>query len=261
MCLIVFDWQPGQPCWLRMAANRDEFHRRPTAPLQPWQDNPAIVAGRDLEQGGTWLGASHQGRIAALTNVRAPGAGPQQPLSRGLLPSRWLGGHGSAETFVSELIDNAGEYAPFNLLIGDQQQLLYVTNYPKPHWQVVSPGVHTMSNAALNTPWPKTRLASKQILQLDQCSAQTLAHLLDRRQPWPDQELPATGVPPEWERMLSAQFIVSPAYGTRCSTGLVATEQSITLHEISWNAAGEQQASNEQQLTLLKRDNHADSGG
>jgi uncharacterized protein with NRDE domain len=250
VCLIVFDWQPGQPCWLRMAANRDEFHRRPTAPLQAWQDTPDIIAGRDLEQGGTWLGVNRQGRIAALTNVRAPGVGPQQPLSRGLLPSRWLSGQDSAETFIRELTDNGGRYAPFNLLIGDQHQLLYITNYPQPHWQTVAPGVHTMSNASLNTPWPKTRLASEQILRLDQHSASALAHLLDHRQPWPDHELPETGVPPEWERMLSAQFIISPAYGTRSSTGLVASEQSIALHEISWNAGGEQLMQTAMELTL-----------
>ncbi|MCP1344019.1 NRDE family protein, partial [Halomonas sp. FL8] len=72
MCLIVFDWRPGSPTPLRLAANRDEFYDRPTAPLARWQDAPEIVAGRDLRAGGSWLGVHRQGRMAAVTNVRAP---------------------------------------------------------------------------------------------------------------------------------------------------------------------------------------------
>ncbi|MDK2778113.1 MAG: NRDE family protein [Pseudomonadota bacterium] len=239
MCLIVFDWQPGQPRWLTLAANRDEFWQRPARPLHRWQDDADIIAGRDLEQGGTWLGITGQGRFAALTNIRAPGAGPQNPRSRGHLVADYLRATSHPEQWAATLRQSAADYAPFNLLAGDRHSLIYISNYPQLRCETVTPGVHSLSNAWLDTPWPKSRLAEQQLQHwLREPAEQTLPSLLSRRQPFADEQLPSTGVPAEWERMLSAQFIVSPAYGTRCSTALTGTAGQLTVHEISWQPDG-----------------------
>lgn len=241
MCLIVLHWIPGQQ--LTLSANRDEFTHRPAAPLTVWHDAPDIIAGRDLEQGGTWLGLTRQHRFAALTNVRAPGAGPTNPPSRGHLVSDFLRSSTSTAAYAQTLHRYAHRYAPFNLLCGGLQQLWYITNHPQPACTALTPGLHVLSNARLNTPWPKARLARQQLqawLQQPGDSA-SLARLLNRQQPFADHELPQTGVPADWERLLSAQFIHAPGYGTRCSTGLILTPAGADIHEISWDNAGQVQ--------------------
>lgn len=248
MCLIAFDWQPGAR--LVLTANRDEFFQRPSAPLSAWEDQPLIIAGRDLQQGGTWLGVSRDYRVAALTNVRAPGIGPAQPRSRGHLVSQYLSQPASPADYARTLQQHAQEFAPFNLLLGDQQQLWYLSNYP--HWRCepLPAGLYGLSNAARNTPWPKTRLARQQLQQWLQqpTDALSLARLLNRREPFADHELPATGVPLEWERWLSAQFIQAPGYGTRCSTGLWLDKRGIGMAEISWDETGQAAAEHSLQL-------------
>lgn len=249
MCLIIFDWRPQHERWLSLSANRDEFRNRPAAALQPWADAPHIAAGRDLSQGGTWLGFSSRGRFAALTNVRAPGVGPAEPRSRGHLATAWLNSDQSAADFASDLRHNSGLYAPFNLLIGTPQQLLHISNHPQIEVTEVTPGIHGLSNAGLDTPWPKTRLGCEQLQASGQPAAQQLAQMLNRREPFADAQLPATGVPLEWERRLSAQFILMPDYGTRCSTGIVACGREVDLHEISWDEQGNH--AGQQSLRLL----------
>ena len=122
MCLIVFAWQPESPTVLRLAANRDEFYSRPSAALSEWPDAPGVFAGRDLQAGGTWLGVTAQGRFAALTNIRDPRqkAGPR---SRGALTADYLLGQESAPAYLDRIMRDATEYAGFNLLVGDAQQL------------------------------------------------------------------------------------------------------------------------------------------
>lgn len=239
MCLIVFDWQPGQR--LVLSANRDEFFHRPSAPLSVWEEYPQLIAGRDLVQGGTWLGVSRDYRVAALTNVRAPGVAPAQPRSRGHLVTGFLTGSQSPSVQAAGLREQAGEFAPFNLLLGDRNELWFVSNHP--HWQcrLLTPGLYGLSNASLNTPWPKTQLAMQQLQNWLQQpdDLRSLAGLLNRREPFADHELPATGIPPEWERLLSAQFIQAPGYGTRCSTGLWLDSDGAGITEVSWNAVGE----------------------
>ncbi|WP_430460845.1 NRDE family protein [Thalassolituus sp. LLYu03] len=246
MCLIAFDWQPGARIWLRLSANRDEFHQRPAAPLQRWDDVPTVIAGRDLSQGGTWLGVSDLGRIAALTNVRAPGAGPAEPVSRGHLATDWLNSEQTPQAFATQLLQRAHEFAPFNLLIGTTTELLHISNYPQPVITQVTPGIHGLSNAGLDTPWPKTCLATELLAATPLTDAPTgdasdaLASLLSRRDTFADDQLPATGVPLEWERLLSAPFIVAQGYGTRCSTGLLAGQYSASVTEIRWDARGDE---------------------
>jgi len=250
MCLIVFNWQPQQPEWLTLSANRDEFYQRPTAPLAQWQQPSNVYAGKDLQEGGTWLGCAESGRIAALTNVRAPGVGPQSPRSRGHLVSRWLTSEQPAQAFARQILDEAEQYPPFNLLIAEPQQMLYLTNYPQPAVQVVPSGLHVLSNASLNTPWPKAALAKQQLADISKPEADELASLLSRREIFTDDQLPATGVPLEWERLLSAQFIQSAQYGTRCSTGLVARKHSVNMCEISWNENGSESERNDVRISL-----------
>lgn len=235
MCLIVLNWQPGAT--LRVSANRDEFFQRLAAPLHSWQDFPNIIAGRDLTQGGTWLGINRQYQFAALTNVRVLGVGPDNPPSRGELVTQFLNSEQSAEQWSEQLLTQAAQYAPFNLLLGDVNSLWYISNYPQPNRQPLSAGTHVLSNAQLNSPWPKALLATEQLQHwLEQPAEQafSLAKLLQHDQPFADSVLPHTGVSKEWERLLSAQFIRAPGYGTLCSTGLILTPSSADICEITW---------------------------
>lgn len=219
MCLIAFAWNV-HPRWrLVLAGNRDEFHARPTAPLARWADAP-VIAGRDLEAGGTWLGVSAAGRCGVVTNVRDPLA-PQDGRSRGLLVTDWLRGDAGAAVHAQALRAVAADYRPFNLLTFGARDAFYLGNRPRPRAQAVEPGVHGLSNADFNTPWPKTRRLMERLRAwLDQGGddvAPLFAALADG-QPAPDDELPDTGIGRERERRLSAAFIGGTEYGTRAST-------------------------------------------
>ncbi|MFL9813564.1 NRDE family protein [Stutzerimonas sp. VN223-3] len=220
MCLIVFAWRPTHALPLIVAANRDEFHARPSLPLGPWEDAPQIIAGRDLQAGGTWLGVGPEGRFAALTNIRDPGA-PTGSLSRGELPERFLRGQLTPEAYLTVLTGHLEHYSGFNLLVGDAHELWYLNSHTGVPEQL-PPGVYGLSNAALNTPWPKllrTRAALHECL--DAPEAENLLQLLSDPQPAADAELPSTGVSHEVEKLLSSVFIASPDYGTRASTVLL----------------------------------------
>ncbi|MGN2253918.1 NRDE family protein [Frateuria sp. GZRe12] len=219
MCLIAFAWNV-HPRWrLVLAGNRDEYHARPSAPLARWDDMP-VIAGRDLEAGGTWLGVSTGGRCGVVTNVRDPRL-PQVGLSRGLLVTDWLRGQPDATAHARALGGMAAGYRPFNLLTFDAHAGFYLGNRPAPRVQAVTPGLHGLSNADFNTPWPKTRqLMARLQAWLDEGKedvAPLFAALADER-PASDEQLPDTGIGRERERSLSAAFIRGPAYGTRAST-------------------------------------------
>ncbi|QRY80202.1 NRDE family protein [Pseudomonas sp. PDNC002] len=220
MCLIVFAWRPDHATPLIVAANRDEFYARPTLPLAAWEDFPGVYAGRDLEAGGTWLGVAPNGRFAALTNVRDPGQSVG-PRSRGELVAGFLQGRQSPLEYLQQVARRANDYSGFNLLVGDGEQLCYFNPRVGPP-AAVAPGVHGLSNAALNTPWPKL-LTARSGLQavLEKPDADSLITLLaDKHQP-DEHELPETGVGLATERLLSSVFIASPTYGTRASTALI----------------------------------------
>ncbi|MBD8900514.1 NRDE family protein [Rhodanobacter sp. DHG33] len=220
MCLIAFAWQ-AHPRWrLVLAGNRDEFHARPSAELARWADLP-IVAGRDLEAGGTWLGATDGGRCCVVTNVRDP-RDPQQGASRGLLVSDYLAGDADATVHAERLRARAGDYRPFNLLTFDAHAAFYLGNRPESRAEAVSPGVHGLSNADFNTPWPKTRALMARLDawladRREEDFAPLFSALADERQA-PDADLPDTGVGLERERWLSSAFIRGEHYGTRAST-------------------------------------------
>ena len=220
MCLIAFAWQT-HPRWrLLLAGNRDEFHARPSAPLAHWQD-PPIHAGRDLEAGGTWLGVAAAGRCCVVTNVRDP-RDPQHGVSRGLLATDYLKGTDDAVAHAAKLVDAAADYRPFNLLTFDASHGFYIGNRPQARAQAIVPGVHGLSNADFNTPWPKTRALIERLQAwLDAGHEDDFAPLFralaDERRA-PDEALPDTGVGLERERWLSSAFIRGEQYGTRAST-------------------------------------------
>ncbi len=220
MCLVALAWK-FHPRWrLLMAGNRDEFHARPTAALARWpRPRAGVIAGRDLRSGGTWMGVNDAGHAAVLTNVRdpaIPGGGP----SRGALATDFLSGAASAAAHIDLVAAQAGDYAPFNLLLADADGCHHLGNHPSSR-QVLTPGVHGMSNGALDAPWPKTR---RLMAALDRWLAQDdpplddlWAALADEWRP-DDADLPATGIPLALERHLSAAFIRGEDYGTRAST-------------------------------------------
>jgi uncharacterized protein with NRDE domain len=220
MCLIAFAWE-AHPRWrLLLVGNRDEFHARPSAALARWADAP-IVGGRDLEAGGTWLGVTDGGRCCVVTNVRDP-RDPQRGVSRGLLATDYLRGNADAATHAQHLLRTAADYRPFNLLTFDARAAFYLGNRPEPRAQAVTPGVHGLSNADFNTPWPKTRALMQRLRQWIDADGDTdfaplFEALADERQA-PDAQLPDTGVGLERERWLSSAFIRGEQYGTRAST-------------------------------------------
>lgn len=220
MCLIAFAWKT-HPRWaLVLAGNRDEFHARPSAALARWPDAP-VIAGRDLEAGGTWLGVTPQGRCGVVTNVRDPRL-PQTGRSRGLLVTDWLRGAADADAHAQALCAVAGEYRPFNLLTFDAQAAYYLGNRPGPRVQAVEPGIHGLSNADFNTPWPKTRQLMERLrLWLAGNTPDDLEPLFEAladERPADDDALPDTGIGKERERWLSSAFVRGDRYGTRAST-------------------------------------------
>ena len=220
MCLIAFAWN-AHPRWkLLLLGNRDEFHARPTAPLARWDSEPHILAGRDLEAGGTWMGLAAGGRAAVVTNVRDPCAATDGA-SRGLLVSDYLRGSRSANSHARQLVKRACDYRPFNLLLFDANGGVYLGNRPAPEIRAVTPGVHGLSNADYDTPWPKTQQLMARMREWLADESEDFAPLWDAMGDggqWPDNVLPDTGIGIELERRLSAAFIRGEQYGTRAST-------------------------------------------
>lgn len=227
MCLIAFAWN-AHPRWkLLLLGNRDEFHARPTASLARWPGEPEMLAGRDLTAGGTWMGLAAGGRAAVVTNVREPEVATDGA-SRGLLINDYLRGDSGARAHAERLMQTAGDYRPFNLLLFDTSDGVYLGNRPAPHMSAVTAGVHGLSNADYDTPWPKTRRLSERLRGWLDHGGDDFAPLWDALADdgqWPDDVLPNTGVGIELERRLSAAFIRGEQYGTRAST-LIALDQA-----------------------------------
>ncbi|GAB2918719.1 NRDE family protein [Paraburkholderia jirisanensis] len=230
MCLIVFDWQPAAtdgPLFT-LAANRDEFLRRTAEPMHWWDDASGLLAGRDLVGGGTWLGMTRDGRFAALTNYRGPHEMRPDAPTRGTLVSRWLSEpeRRAPLDYLNEVAQSGDLYNGFNLLVGDwtRRELGWYCNRSPKAPALLAAGAHGISNAVLDTPWPK--LVKKRAELAAQVAGDPLTPLerlidlmRDTREAR-DDELPATGVSLERERQLSAAFIETPGYGTRGTTAL-----------------------------------------
>ena len=238
MCLIVFAWRPSQAVPLVVAANRDEFHARPTLPLAPWEDAPELIAGRDLQAGGTWMGITPAGRFAALTNIRAPGE-PLGSRSRGELPERFLRAGMPPEEYLAELAAQRRAYSGFNLLVGDEQALWHLNSHEGVPRKLAE-GVYGLSNASLDTPWPKLVRAKTALAgNLDNIRPEALLQLLADEQKAAESELPNTGVALELEKLLSSAFIASRDYGTRASTALIRhNDGSLEIRERSFGPEG-----------------------
>lgn len=222
MCLILFAWKVSAEFPLVVAANRDEFHSRPTAGAGFWEDQPAILAGRDLEGRGTWLGLDRSGRFAAVTNFRDASPVPSGAASRGLLASGFLEGAESPGAFAAQVASAGDAYRGFNFLAGDREELWWVSNRGSGA-RPLAPGVYGLSNHLLDTPWPKVTRGKRRlqgVLGLAPALEPLLEILADTAAA-DDADLPDTGVGSERERLLSAARIVSPDYGTRCSSALV----------------------------------------
>ena len=231
MCLILFLVDAHPDYRLIVGANRDEFYERPTAPLGYWGNRfggspPAlapVLAGRDLRGGGTWMGVTHTGRFAALTNFRDPSANRNGAPSRGALVGDFLAGREIPLAYLERIARSGVSYNGFSLLVGDQSGLFYYSNR-RPNIQAVRPGIHGLSNRFLDSPWPKVergKAALERVCSNEFIAPEAILDILEDRLRPSDDLLPDTGVGRDWERILSPVFITSPTYGTRSSSVLL----------------------------------------
>lgn len=228
MCLILLanDYHPNYK--LVVAANRDELYKRPTLPANFWLDYPSVLAGKDLEQGGTWMGITTEGRFSALTNYRDPLREKPNAPSRGHLVYNFLTGDQSAESFLQGLNEKSIEYNGFNLLAGTVEALYYYSNRER-LIRRVEKGVHGLSNSLIDVGWPKVKKGVEAFagcLRKPNIRVERLFEILADQEIYSDSELPHTGISIEKERMLSPLYIVSPEYGTRSSTILLIDQHN-----------------------------------
>jgi uncharacterized protein with NRDE domain len=238
MCLIAIAWQAHPDFPLVLAANRDEWRRRPTAPAGWWEGRPDLLAGRDLEAGGTWMGITRGGRFCAVTNFRDPSEKRGNARSRGELVADFLSGRDTPAAYCEKLAGRAGDYNGFNLLVGSGGSLV-VFGSREGEARAVEPGVHALSNHRLDEPWPKVRRAREAMGRALPDGDEPLFAMLSDATPGPDAELPDTGVGLEWERRLSPALITGEDYGTRSSTVLrVSAGGGVRFEERTRNATG-----------------------
>lgn len=254
MCLILFAHDCHPFYRLILAANRDEFYDRPTAPAAFWGDAPSILAGRDLKVGGTWFGITTTGRLAAITNYRDLASHRPNAPSRGLLVSDFLRSTLPAGTFLAELAASNPGYNSFNLICGTPEGLWHYADRGGPPAPVAH-GIHGLSNRLLDTPWPKVSRGKAALAELvqrhDRIDPAELFAMLADRTPAPDPLLPDTGVGLERERLLSPLHIASADYGTRSATVLlVGRDGSVEFIEQTFNGAMEPVGSTRQTFRL-----------
>lgn len=234
MCIayLALNSHPDWP--LLIAANRDESHKRPSRAAAPWDNHPDIIAGIDLEAGGTWLGVTRQGRFGLLTNYREMGHNIPNAPSRGDLVSTYLATSVDAADYAYTVSLKASSYNGFNLIVGDLSTARYVSNRtPESDPQTLESGRYVVSNHLLDTPWPKAERLRQAFQQLDMDalvrSLRVVFNTLKDTTPADDAFLPETGVSLEFERVLSSPFIISQNYGTRCSTVVVVHKSGRAL--------------------------------
>ncbi len=228
MCLIVFAYKAHPKYKFIFAANRDEFYDRPTGQADYWKDHPELLAGKDLQAGGTWMGITKGGRFAAVTNYRDMKNIKEVAPSRGMLTLNFLNNDISAEEYYENIKPLLQNYNGFNLILGSVDELFYFSTNTN-GIEKLKPGVYGLSNAELNTVWPKVK-KSKDVLSFllknDKIHPWELLSILNDTQKAKDEELPDTGVGMEWEKILSSIFIQSQKYGTRCSTAVVVDKEN-----------------------------------
>lgn len=230
MCLVLFAYNCHPKYQLVVAANRDEFYERPALPAGFWPDDPSILAGRDLREGGTWMGITTSGRFAVLTNYRDPSRFKADRKSRGHLVQNYLSSQLNPSAYIESLGDISTDYNGFNLLFGSIQRLFYYSNH-EGDIRPIEAGIHGLSNALLDDPWPKVakgRQALEQVLQKSSIVAEDLFSMMASQERPDDQDLPQTGVGLEMERMLGPVFVTSSNYGTRVTTLLLVDRHNRT---------------------------------
>ncbi|WNF38255.1 NRDE family protein [Bacillaceae bacterium IKA-2] len=234
MCLILFAYHQHPKFKLIVGANRDEFYDRPTTHAHFWEDHPQILAGRDLLKMGTWMGITKTGRFAALTNYRDPGELTAGKQSRGNLVADFLKGETVAENYLAEVAKKRDLFAGFNLLTGSKDELYFYSNIEN-KVKKLDPGIYGLSNNFLNTDWPKVNRGKAGLTRIinesDNKIGAELMQLLQNSERAPDKELPSTGVPLEWEQLLSPLFIESETYGTRSSAVMLLSDNEIIMTE------------------------------
>ncbi len=233
MCLIFVSIDNHPNYRLVVAANRDEFYNRETAPAHYWKDHPEVLGGRDLQAGGTWLGITRQGRISMVTNYRDLRNINLNAPSRGRLITDYLLTNTTPEGYLSQVKPQAKDFNGFNLLVGNEHELWYYSNYSD-DFEKLSPGQYGLSNHLLDTPWPKVAKGKPKFREIlnTPFSPGDLFELLLDDQIASDDQLPDTGVGIERERALSSMFIKSPGYGTRSSTVvLIDTDDNVFFTE------------------------------
>jgi uncharacterized protein with NRDE domain len=228
MCLILLSINNHPTYKLIVAANRDEFYQRQTAPAGFWKDQPQILGGRDLEAHGTWMAMTKSGKISMVTNYRDPrNIDPKAP-SRGQLVSDYLIGGKNPENYLKEVEQSDKRYNGFNLITGNADGLYYFSNY-KLGVEKLQSGLHGLSNHLLDTPWPKVQRGKeklKQILTQSTIEPTQLFQFLYDDHRAPDDQLPETGIGLDRERALSSMFIKTSGYGTRCSSVILINQQN-----------------------------------
>lgn len=254
MCLILFALEVHPAFPLIVAANRDESYSRPSSSAAFWSDHPDICAGRDLEQGGTWLGTARSGRFAAVTNYRQAIRNADAERSRGELTRNFLTGSEAPAAYLRGVETGASAYNGFSLIVGEPPDLWFYSNRGGAV-QKIAPGVHGLSNHLLDEPWPKVRRGVAELHSLlgadeNELTARLFA-LLAERASASDEFLPATGVTTERERALSASFIAGDTYGTRASmVVLIGTDGGVLVRERSFGPGGSPLGEAEQHFAL-----------
>jgi uncharacterized protein with NRDE domain len=247
MCLLVIAWRIHPHYRLVVAANRDEFHARPAAPLAPWPDIGGVVGGRDLQAGGAWFAIGNAQRVGIVTNFREFGRPRRAAPSRGELIPAYLSGKRPPADFLQALEADAPGYSGFNLLLTDRESLWYASNRADQFARELPPGIYGLSNEFLDTPWPKlvrvrarfeALLRSAESADPEALGAGLFAMLADRETA-PPENVPPGDLSPEWARKLSAPFVLDPAYGTRCSTVLtISGQNTLRIVERRFDAEG-----------------------
>lgn len=241
MCLILFSYLKDKEYKLILAANRDEFYERPTAPAEIWQDHDGLVAGRDLRAGGTWLGIHPSGKYGMVTNYRDPVTETPRLSSRGHVVLDFVKHKEKPQSYLEQLHSEADFFNGYNTLLGDNNGLWYYSNKVNDFKQL-HPGVYGLSNHLLDTAWPKVvrgKALFESVINKGVINVEDLFHILKDDRKARDHELPETGVPLEWERTLSSMFIRSEGYGTRCSSIiLIRHEGQIDFYERTYPTDG-----------------------
>lgn len=228
MCLLSVAWQSSVELPFIFAGNRDEYHARSSAAAGWWDDQPAILGGRDLVAGGSWLGVNKNGRIAVVTNRPDLQAPEQDALSRGELVSGWLASPG-ATNIIPQLPEHHHRYGGFSLLLGQvnpkvpltMEQVSGGNGMPMLQRQGVQPGISGLSNTAIESPWPKLSWLNSQLGQLvaaGQATPEQLFALLRR-------DTPVSNANTGW--VSTRPFIAGSEYGTRCSTVVIVDQHGL----------------------------------